>query len=47
MILNDSICGVGILSGLKFSLKISLPNSMCSGPDNRSGGDNGSGGDFA
>lgn len=39
MILNDSICGIGILSGLKFSLQFLLLNSMCSGLNNGSGGD--------
>ena len=39
MILNDSICGIGILSGLKFSLQFLLLNSMCSGLNNGLGGD--------
>lgn len=31
MILNDSICGVGILFGLQLSLKFSLLNMRCNG----------------
>ena len=39
MILNDSICGIGILSGLKFSLKFLLLNSTGSGLNDGPGGD--------
>lgn len=39
MILNDSICGVGMLSALEFSVNFSHLNSTCHGLDNGLGGD--------
>lgn len=39
MILNDHICGVGMLSALEFSGEISHLNSTCHGLDNGLGGD--------